>query len=149
MKIELLLVEDSDHKRVRVKQYLADSHRNIHVDEAVSFNGACKALEAKSYDFVLMDLSLPTYDRTPKDSGGRFRTLGGQELARKMKRGKLATKIIFFTQYDSFSDSSKSHTLDSLQKELASECGDTFGGLVYFDSSKTNWKEKLGELLNP
>jgi CheY-like chemotaxis protein len=143
----LLLVEDSDHKRTRVAAFLAESFPNITVYEARSFNSASKKLESASYDFVLMDMSLPTYDRSASESGGRFRVLGGQELARKMVRRSMKTKIIFLTQFDAFSVENKSHTLESLDREVRAECGELYGGFIHFDSSKSSWKAQLERIL--
>lgn len=144
---KILLIEDSDHKRVRVLSFLRENFSGLLISEANSFNGGCKAVEREEYDIVLMDMSLPTYDRSATDSGGKFRALGGREIARKIIRRKKCTKIVFLTQYDSFSDEIHSLNLRMLDSELKRECGDNYAGLIYYDSSKSSWKDELGRIL--
>lgn len=143
----LLLVEDNKHKRERVAAFLAEISPPVVLVEAQSFTTGGRAAEQGAFDFILMDMSLPTRDKTHTESGGTFRTFGGRELARKILRRGIRTKFIFLTQYDAFSDSESSHTLDSLRKELEVECGNSFLALIKYDSSKTGWKEEIERLL--
>lgn len=143
----VLIVEDSDHKRERIVALVQEVFAELHLDQALSFTSACASVGAQEFDVVIMDMSLPTYDRSRTDTGGALRTFGGREVARKMIRRKLSATIVFVTQYDSFSDVGRSHSLPSLEKELAAECGENFGGLVYFDTSKSAWREELRKIL--
>lgn len=139
---EILLVEDSDHKRVRVLELIRDVCPGVEIVEARSFNSGARAIDGVAFDLVIMDMSLPTYDRSATESGGKFRALGGRELARKIVRRGQKSKIIFFTQYDAFSGPD-SHTLDSLRGLLSKECGDNFHSLIYYDSSSSSWRDQL------
>jgi len=143
----VLLVEDSDYKRSRVQELILSVLPGVVLDVAASFNGAGQALENVPYDLIIMDISLPTYDRSPTESGGRFRSLGGREIARKVVRRKLGSRIVFLTQFDSFSDDVHSHNLASLGEMLKADCGKLFAGLIYFDSSTSSWKEQLERIM--
>ena len=140
---KLLIVEDNDHKRGKVTAYLRDEFPELTIVEAHSFTSGCQAIDKDSFDVILMDMSLPTYDKSPSDSGGRFRTFGGREIARKIMRRSIPTRLIFLTQYDAFSDKTNSHTLESLALELEDECGNNYFGLLHYDSSKSSWREQL------
>lgn len=146
MTLNLLLVEDSEHKRIRVLELLKDLVPEAAIDVALSFNAGSRAIEEREYHLAIIDMSLPTHDRSPTDSGGRFRTLGGRELARKFSRRNLNTRIVFLTQYDAFSDT-RAHTLRSLEKLLSEECGERFAGLIYYNSSQSQWKEHLAQIV--
>lgn len=143
----VLLVEDSDYKRSRVQEFVVSILPGVHLDVAASFNSAAQALDTGRYELVVMDISLPTYDRSPVESGGRFRALGGRELARKIVRRRLQSRIVFLTQFDSFSDDVHSHNLKSLADTLRADCGAQFAALIYFDSSTSSWKEQLERVL--
>jgi CheY-like chemotaxis protein len=142
MALRVLLVEDSDRKRIKVIELLSEISADVELVEAQSFNSGSRALDQSEFDVVIIDMSLPTYDRSPTESGGRFRTLGGRELARKIVRRGHRSKIVFFTQYDSFSGTN-AHTLKSLGELLAEECGNNFVALIYYDSSVSTWREQL------
>ncbi len=144
---KILLVEDSEHKRSKIKAFLASIFADAEVAEAYSFNSGCRLVEDCHFDLVVLDMSMPTYDRAPKESGGRFRSFGGREIARKIIRRGAITKVLFITQYDSFSDKVGSISLASLDRELAVECGASYMGLIYYDSSKSAWKEEFRKRL--
>lgn len=146
MPLSVLLIEDSDHKRVRVKELLMEVAEGVEVTEAQSFNSGSRALDQGEYDVVIMDMSLPTFDRSKVEFGGRFRTLGGRELARKIVRRSKNSRIIFFTQYDAFSGAN-AHTLESLGALLKLECGENFRALIHYDSSASAWREQLAAAL--
>lgn len=147
MSIDFLIVEDNYHKRERVISFLKEKMPECKIVEAHSFTAGCQRVLEGDFSVVLMDMSLPTYDKSPTESGGRFRTFGGREISRKIIRRGIDTKIIFITQYESFSDRGHSQSLESLNDELRGECGEAYLGLVHYDSSKSLWKDKLLQFL--
>jgi CheY-like chemotaxis protein len=147
MSVDILFVEDNQHKRARTMEYITTLHRSIEITEAWSFSSACQALEKNQYSLVLLDISLPTYDRVGSESGGRFRTFAGREILRKIVRSGSLTKILFITQYTAFSDRGTSYTFEGLKNELARECGENFAGMVFYDSSQTAWKEDAFKII--
>lgn len=147
MKFDILLVEDNNHKRDRIASFLQEFFPEWNVVQANSFTEGSRAVLERSFQIILMDMSLPTYAKTGNDSGGRFRTFGGREIARKALRKDAKVRILFVTQYEAFSDQGASKSLESIDSELKAECGARYAGLVHFDSSKTIWKEKISNLL--
>lgn len=147
MKKNILLVEDNRHKRERVLTFLSESWSSWVVTEAQSFTSGCRCVASDEYRLILMDMSLPTYDKSPKESGGRFRTLGGREVARKALRKGSQARVLFLTQYDAFGDGQTSHTLETLDIELSAEFKNLYLGLVYYNSSQSAWKEKISKVL--
>nr|WP_294863772.1 response regulator [uncultured Pseudogulbenkiania sp.] len=145
--MEILFVEDSPLKRDRVSSFIREIIPNVIIDEANSFSTGSQKITSINYDLIILDISLPTYDRGGVESGGRFRAFGGKELARKIMRRQKKARIVFITQYESFSDKESSHSLESLESELKIDCGENFLGLIYYDSSKSVWKEKLSKIL--
>lgn len=146
---KILIVEDNNHKRGRVIGFLAEKFPAYTIVEAHSFTAGCQRITEAEYDFILLDMSLPTYDKSATESGGRFRTFGGREIARKIIRRKIQSKILFITQYESFSERGQSQTLENLDSELSIECGEAYLGIIYYDSSKSIWKEKISIALGP
>lgn len=145
---ELLLVEDNSHKRDRIVSFLTDSFPLWRIVQAHSFTAASRYVLERDFSVILMDMSLPTYSKSEKDSGGRFRTFGGREIARKALRRGIHARILFLTQYEAFSDQGTSKTLQTLDEEMRAEYGDIYVGLVHYDSSKSLWKEVITKTLN-
>lgn len=147
MTLELLLVEDNSHKRDRIVTFVREFFPKWIISEANSFAAASRLVLDNEYAVILMDMSLPTYSKSEEDSGGRFRTFGGREIARKILRRGISTKILFVTQYEAFSNQGTSKTLEILDEEMKVEYGLIYAGLTHYDSSKSNWKEDISKVL--
>lgn len=143
----ILFVEDNAHKRTRVVEYIESIAGDVCVDEAWSYTSGCRKIEIKDYDLYLLDVSLPTYDRTGSESGGRFRVFGGREVARKIFRLKATGKIAFITQFNSFSDKGNSYTFDALQLVIEKELKENYLGMVFYNSALSVWREELSKIV--
>lgn len=139
----ILFVEDNSHKRTRVVDLIKMSGIEVVVDEACSYSSGSRKLEEKNYDLYLLDISLPTYDKSSSESGGRFRVFGGREIARKILDIDIECKIAFITQFNSFSEKGNSYTFDALQIEIANELREKFGGMIYYNSASSTWRDEL------
>lgn len=128
--------------------FLDGSDFLVNVQHAGSFTSGYRRMTSDDqFGLVLMDMSLPTYDKSSSESGGRFRTLGGREVARKAYRKGVSTPVLFVTQYNAFSEGDVSHTLDTLDGELKSEFGNRYHGIVQYDSSQLMWRKKISDVL--
>jgi DNA-binding NarL/FixJ family response regulator len=137
------LVEDNYHKRQKVTDFIRQNYNDSKIREAYSFTSGSKAALEEEYDLVILDISLPTYDKVGNESGGRKRMFGGREIARKLIRRRSEIRVVFITQYDAFSDGGFSLSFDELGVVLKEECGNSYLGLIHYDSSKSAWKELL------
>ncbi len=148
MGYQILLVEDNNHKRVKIVDVIHEINNEAIVTEALSYTSGWQNLLDKSFDLVVLDMSLPTYDVTGSEPGGKFRTFGGKEIARKIKRRGIKSKFFFITQYESFNNVNGTQSLKSIEEELILEYADQCVGVIYFDSSNVIWKEKLNKMIN-
>lgn len=139
----ILVVEDNEYKRKRIVELLTADFPDVEVSECYSFTSAWKAMTKKHYDLVLLDMSLPTFDKSESESGGTFRAFGGKELARKIVRRKIESKFIFVTQYKNFSDSVNSYSFTDLKNELLNDYLDDCFGFILYSNSQSEWKEYL------
>lgn len=143
MPMSILLVEDNYHKRQKIIDYILKNYSDASIREAHSFSSGSKAATESDYDLVILDISLPTYDKVGNEAGGRKRLFGGREIARKLSRRRPGSKIVFLTQYDAFSEGGLSLSFDDLGHLLKDECGDSYLDLILYDSAKSSWKELL------
>lgn len=144
----LLFIEDNPHKRSRIVDFLTERAHEFSITEALSFTSGSKKLETEYFDLILADVSLPTFDKTLTDSGGRFRAFGGLEIARKLARSQTGSPIAFITQYRSFSEKGTSYSFEELKEELSQVCGNQFLGMVFYDASLSAWKDQLNLIIS-
>lgn len=147
MSLKILFVEDNHHKRGRIIDFISHSFPEVEVDEAYSFTSGWQKLESSFYDLVLLDMTLPTYDRSTVESGGRMRIFGGKEIARKIFRNKIKTSVVVITQFNSFSEKGTSQNFDELNKEMKKDLIETFKGMIFYNSSVSAWRDELEKII--
>ena len=139
----ILIVEDNEYKRTRIKELIFSEFPDCDITESYSFTSAWKLISNSRFDLLLLDMSLPTFDKTDSDPGGAFRVFGGKELARKIKRRNIETKFLFITQYKSFSDSTSSLSFEGLKKELLSQYKNECLGFILYSNTASEWRDDL------
>lgn len=148
MKVKrILLIEDGDYKSKRVLDFLNDYSIDIAITIRKSYSSALKELTSFDFDFVIIDLSLPTFDSDNGENGGDFRAYGGLDIARQMKRRKIQTPFVFLTQYNSFSNDKTSLKITDIQK-IARDDHPSFIGCIYYEHSGSKWQEELRRALS-
>lgn len=145
--MRILVIEDNDYKREKVTSFLKDSLKDLTITEAYSYSSGLEKVIENTYDFLILDMSLPSFDRKDTENGGRFRTYGGKEIARKMKRKNISTPFVILTHYTSFSDDYGDTSLDTLAIQLAEQNGDKFKSAVYYSGAESSWKVELMEII--
>jgi len=139
--MRILLVEDNQLKREKIKDFII-SRWDCEVEEALSYNTAIAFARKISFDFIILDMSMPTFDRTENDMGGRFRVFGGKEIAMKLEKFGMLPPFVVVTGYSEFKD--ESGKLDLVQiGDLLKGIGSQFLGVIPFESSNSEWKESL------
>lgn len=149
MQFNVIIVEDNIQKKKKVLDFIESVNSLKVIEIASSYTSGCQVIDkfGNDADLILLDISLPTYDINNSSPGGNFRPFAGREIARKIIRRKMNVKIIFITQYNSFSENSKSYNFQELRDELIKDCKENFLGMIQFDSTKENWKVDLTKLI--
>jgi CheY-like chemotaxis protein len=146
--MRIYIVEDSPIKANNLVTFVSDllgDTQDIHL--YVSFQSGLKAIEANPPDTLILDMTLPTFDRRPNAREGRLRPLGGYDIMRKLKLKGIYTKIIVVTQLESFGDDEDEVSFKEITAQCHREFPDVFLGSVYYDQNGTNWRPHLQQLL--
>jgi hypothetical protein len=93
-------------------------------------------------------MSIPTYDKTPVESGGPYEKFGGYKILREIIRKKRPIKTILITMFDDFGESDLSITLTQINKSLTEEFPDLYVGSVFYNARENNWQAELKLLIN-
>lgn len=145
--MKVLVVEDEEPKRLKIRAALNEIVQGCEVTEARSVNSAIKLLRSGAPDLILLDMSLPTYDVGPTESGGEPRGFGGVEVLRYIDRFKMNVPVVVVTAYDAFGRDGGQIDLEGMKKQLLENHPNTFRGAVYFNSIYETWKEELHDLV--
>ena len=143
--MNILIIEDNQLKREKVREFVKTSF-DANLFEACSYNSGVKTAIANDFDFIILDMSMPTFDRTDATNGGRFRAIGGKEIASKLFKIKRLVPFAVLTGYKDFSVDARNLSIEEID-ELLKSVGDNYRGCVLYDVAESGWKEKLFEII--
>lgn len=140
--MRVLIVEDDPNKLLSITKFLND-YSNIQYETRTAFQSGVRAILSNSFDLLLLDMSMPVYDVTGRDGGGRSLPLAGRDILFQLKRKKIHLKTIIITQYEAFGGMS----LENLHQNLLQEFSENYVGYVYYNVTQDNWRHSLAHLL--
>jgi CheY-like chemotaxis protein len=141
--MRLLIVEDEAPKLQNVKELALELNLFDELFEARSVGSALRALREDTFDLVILDMSLPTFDIGVGEGGGRPQGFGGQEVLRYMDRYAVATPVIVATAFEAFAEKGKAIDLKDLEKSLLSQHPEIFRGIVFYNTMFSKWRDDL------
>jgi CheY-like chemotaxis protein len=142
----VLLVEDDEVKRQSILGVLSAKF-SVDVVQANSVSSAISAL-GQSFDLILADMSLPTYDIELRERGGTPRPFGGIEVFEHLERIGSRDPVVVVTSYPAISDGKRQLTVSDLSAQLQADFPLNFRGIVYFDSAYAEWEQQFSDLLS-
>jgi CheY-like chemotaxis protein len=147
-KPHILLVEDEAPKRGHIERLLGKLAPHARVSTARSVNSALDILEGQNVDFLLLDMSLPTFDIGDRESGGRPQGFGAIEILRHMTMADIKCPTIIITGYEGFKrESGTTVDLGQLRSELDEEFSHVLRGVLHYNSTYDEWKNALAQAL--
>lgn len=140
----VLLVEDEGPKRAHIRAFLNDNFLHMEVIEARSLTSALDALDENSFDLILLDMSLPTFDVCEGEGGGRPHGFGGIEVLRHLEMSGLLIETIVVTGYEAFpGEDGVIIDIETMRSRLKDEFPVMLRDVVHFNSGLEQWKNVL------
>ncbi|MBS3993790.1 MAG: hypothetical protein KGZ87_08740 [Bacteroidetes bacterium] len=140
---KVLFIEDNLIKMEAVMNVLHSILPNADITTKDSFRSGLKELIGNSYDILLLDMSLPTWDREGVKKQEGFERFGGETIMREMKRKKKLTPTIVITMFSEFGVGKSFIDLVDLDSHLKSEFKEFYKGFVKYSSSERKWEDEL------
>jgi CheY-like chemotaxis protein len=146
--VRVLLIEDEVPKQEHILSALKELRPLARVRVARSLKSAIEEIVSDRPNLVLLDMSLPTFDIGPKESGGRPQNFGGVEVLRYMELYDLHFPTVVITAYEAFSKGGKPVDHDSLHNQLLQDHPSSYKGLIYYNSLFSEWRRELADLIS-
>lgn len=145
MNKRLLIIEDNDSKLNRLRQFCEENLQDYDVEDRRSYNTALSEVvhNGKSYNLILLDVSMNTYEVNGDASDGEQEPLAGSNILRFMKLRKIKVPVIVVTMYESFVDGIK---IDKLDEGFREKYAEFYKGFVYYSLRNEDWISRLKEL---
>ncbi|PEZ66761.1 response regulator [Bacillus anthracis] len=145
--MKILIIEDDQNKRKQLVQYLSEILSNPIIECRLSYKSGLKEIINNKYNLIILDMSMPTFDITTTESGGKPLPFAGKEILRQMKRRSIKIPTIVVTQFEKFGDYEKSLNLEELRCELEEEYLGIYIDTVYYNPASSSWRKFLLEKL--
>lgn len=145
--MNMLLVEDDENKRKQIGSFLSEMFRPTNLYFAKSLKSGLNAITQGDIDLIILDMTMPTFDITVDEPGGRPQPYAGREILRQMDRRRIKTPVIVVTQFDKFGEGDDALDLEELDEQLREAHPSTYCGVVYYDVAVEGWKEALTKLV--
>jgi CheY-like chemotaxis protein len=145
---KILLVEDDLPKMNQISDAVAAA--DIEMTIAKSINEAIRRLDESTFDYVLLDMSLPTFNEGPSvSSSGRQQDFGGRQILTYMWELEIESRVMLVTQLPGFkNEGGKEVKLKELDESLTRDFPGLYMGFTYFHHSTDAWAKRLREFLD-
>lgn len=144
---KIILVEDDQKKIEDLKAFLANTFEGVSLSIRESYQSGLRDLVKKEFDFLLLDMSIPTWDRMPNKASGDFQKFGGYTILQELKRKDKLIPTVLISMFDEFGESDRSITLQQLNGILKEEFPSNYIDAIYYSSSQSQWKDELRRIL--
>ena len=145
--MKISLVEDDHQKANEIVAFITEKTLASSLLVFESFNSGLRGVLSDPPDLLLLDMTLPTFDRAPGVREGRLRPLGGYELMRKLDLRSLKVPCIVVTQLEAFGEGTEKVEFDDISARCAREFPLFFLGMVRFQLAGARWKDDLEEII--
>lgn len=143
MSQHVLIIEDDENKRDQIVSLIAAQSKGAIISSERSYKTGLRRLLAQRFDILLLDMTLPTFDRGPQETGGRTRPFAGREILEQLKRRNIDGYAVVVSGFEILGDNENQMTLEELDKELTRRFPSIYRGFVYYNPSQSEWRSKL------
>ena len=145
--MNILIIEDDDNKRDHVVDVARDHVQGAHVLQAASYQSGLKKILGGGVDVILLDMTLPTFDRGPQEPGGRIRPFAGRHILEQLVRHKISARVVVVTGFEILGEAGSQMSLIELDQQLSKEFSNVYRGFVYYNPAQTEWRSRLIDAL--
>jgi CheY-like chemotaxis protein len=139
----VLIIEDDPNKLRQISDHIRSLAPSATISERSSYQSGLREIVAEPPELILLDMSMPTYDISPTERGGRTRVYAGRDVLREMQRRGIGSKVIVVTQFESFGEGPTRKTLPELTAELRRGFPENYVTTVYYHPAQSDWKSQL------
>lgn len=146
--MDILFIEDDEPKLIQVLDFLKSTYIAAKITTAKSLNSACRRVDEGTFDVILLDMSIPTFDGgKTANASGRQKTYGGKDFLMYMWEMEFEAPIIVITQFKDFPGDDGTVNMPELDAQIRHDFPTLYRGYVYFEHNSDAWKNGLSRLL--
>ena len=145
--MKILLVEDDQNKREKLSHFVRETSPSAELTSALSYRGAVEKLRTEPWDFLILDMTLPTFDVSEHEDGFQTEAFGGWNVLREMKRKGVSVPTVVVTGFETLGEGNEKLNLAQLRERLSAEYPGTYVSTVFYSPGESAWMPALAEIL--
>lgn len=104
--LNILVANDIESRTIELEKFIYKCSDDYEVVKTYSYKDTVREINKKKYDFIILDVTMPTYFNSEKFSSeaGTFRSLAGINILERMSIEKINTPTVLFTGIGRFYD---------------------------------------------
>jgi CheY-like chemotaxis protein len=143
---KILIADDESPKLESIAEFVTQAAPKAAIHTSRSVRSTLEDLQKNSFDLLILDMSLPTFDVAPGEKGGRAQNLGGEEVLRYMEFYGRECPVVIVTQFDHFFENGKHVGLSHVASRLKIEHPSIFRRVIHYGGSTTaSWRAEMLE----
>lgn len=143
-KSKLLIVEDDAYK---IDDILKEFRTTIEARLVSSVSTAVKAIVASNFELIVLDMALPTFERSKESSAGSGQPQGGVEILRTLQHLNSDSSVIIISQYAGIEMEKEFVPICDTPTYLKSRYGVNVIGAVHYDFEIRDWSTEFKNIL--
>ena len=149
--MKVLIIEDDrikgDRVRAQVQAILTEVGEECEIEQAASYNSGLRACIAQNPDLVILDMTMPTFDIKPTETGGKPRHFAGKDILWELARRGLFFPTVVVTGFDVIGEGNEQQNREELTGDLERNFPLNFLGTVFYTPSEVSWKSELARIV--
>jgi CheY-like chemotaxis protein len=145
--VKIYIVEDSGIKVAALKAFLSDEFPEAENCFFGGFQSGLKGIIESPPDVVILDMTIPNFDRGVGRREGKLRPLGGYQIMRKLALRSISFQAIVFTQLETFGEGESSVSFDEVVSMCRNDFPGGFLGCVRYKEGNEEWGGEMKKLL--
>lgn len=105
--MNILIIEDDPNKAKQLNEFFSNVSDVKSITTKSSYKTGLKEILKNEYHFLVLDMSMPTFDISTEAGGGKVMHFGGKEILRQLRRKKVNIPTVVVTQFESFGEEKK------------------------------------------
>ncbi|NTG38731.1 response regulator [Agrobacterium rhizogenes] len=139
----ILLVEDDPYKETGLRRAMLEIVGDMELRLATSVQTAVAAVRSIVFDLVILDMALPSHDRSLGKGNPRQMPSGGLEVLLNLNEKRRVDPVIIVTQYPEIEVNGQLIPINQVPDVLLGFVDVSLRGIVLYDEFAPEWREQF------
>lgn len=141
--MNILVVEDDPFKMAAIAAIIEPLVNGEPIARATSLRSAMAKLEEQSFDFVILDMAIPSHTSEVGAIDTYSQPVGGLDVLLYLTFGARSERVAILTQYPTVEYDRQHVPLEKFKAVLERDDVSNVVDVIRFDEDMDDWKEKL------